>query len=149
MTVLGLFLTAHFILIAQDTNNDGKSWKERIMSEKIAFLTTEAKITPEEAQKFWPVYNQIWEERWEARHDAMKHFQNLDNAIKENRPAKEISSLLDIYLSSIDRMTELDSKAAGRFKEVLPAEKVARIYVSEEKFRRQQIHKLHHNEKKN
>ena len=36
----------------------GEDWKEKIQSEKIAFLTTEIGLTPEEAQAFWPVYNQ-------------------------------------------------------------------------------------------
>ena len=36
-----------------------EDWKERIMSEKIAFLTVEVGLTPEEAQVFWPVYNQV------------------------------------------------------------------------------------------
>lgn len=133
-------------VFAQPQNDDGKGWKDRIMSEKIAFLTTEANITPEEAQKFWPVYNQIWEERWAARRDVMESFRKLDIAIKENKGSKEISRLLDIYLAKIDIMTENDKKAAERFKQILPTEKVARIYVSEEKFRRQQIHKLHHRE---
>ena len=35
------------------------NWKKRMMSEKVAFFTVELDLTPEEAQKFWPVYNQI------------------------------------------------------------------------------------------
>ena len=31
---------------------------ERIQSEKIAFITQELDLSPEEAQVFWPVYNQ-------------------------------------------------------------------------------------------
>ncbi len=142
----GLLLLSSVSLYAQPKNDDSKGWKDRIMSEKIAFLTTEANITPEEAQKFWPVYNQIWEERWASRRDVMDSFRNLDIAIKENKSSREISKLLDIYLSKIDIMNENDKKAAEKFKQILPTEKVAKIYVSEEKFRRQQIHKLHHKE---
>ena len=40
---------------AQPTGN----WKERMMSEKIAFFTTEIGISPEEGQAFWPVYNEV------------------------------------------------------------------------------------------
>ena len=32
--------------------------KEQIESQKIAFFTAELELTPEEAQLFWPVYNQ-------------------------------------------------------------------------------------------
>ena len=38
------------------------NWQEKMMSEKIAFITMELELTPEEAQVFWPVYNQIAKE---------------------------------------------------------------------------------------
>ena len=31
---------------------------EKIQSLKIAFITQKLQLTPDEAQKFWPVYNQ-------------------------------------------------------------------------------------------
>jgi hypothetical protein len=36
--------------------------REQIESMKIAFLTKRLDLTPEEAKKFWPVYNQYSEE---------------------------------------------------------------------------------------
>ena len=42
-------------------------WKEKMMAEKIAFLTLEVGLTPEEAQAFWPVYNQISKEKNDAQ----------------------------------------------------------------------------------
>ena len=41
----------------------------------------------------------------------------------------------------------VDNGSADRFMKVLPVEKVAKLYLAEEKFRRQQIHKLHENKK--
>jgi hypothetical protein len=41
---------------AQD-GNDPKAG-EKIQALKIAFITNKLQLTPEEAQKFWPVYNQ-------------------------------------------------------------------------------------------
>ena len=32
--------------------------REKIHAQKIAFISTEVDLTPAEAQKFWPVYNQ-------------------------------------------------------------------------------------------
>lgn len=128
---------------AQPKPEDG--WKDRIMSEKIAFLTNKMGLTPEEAQSFWPVYNQVWEERAKARHEVMESYRHLDEAVKAGKPSKELTSLLDRYLDSIDRMNETDRCAADKYRKALPAEKVARLYVAEEQFRRDQIHKLHHN----
>ena len=38
-----------------------QNWHEKMMSEKIGYLTAQLELTPEEAQVFWPVYNKIAE----------------------------------------------------------------------------------------
>ena len=47
---------------------------ERIQAEKIAFITQELDLTPEEAQVFWPVYNQCWKELLAANKKKMDAF---------------------------------------------------------------------------
>ena len=61
VTASVLILTSAISAFAEERFQD--NWKEKIMSEKIAFLTMEMGITPEEAQVFWPVYNQVDKER--------------------------------------------------------------------------------------
>jgi hypothetical protein len=36
--------------------------RERIKAQRIAFITQRLALTPDEAQKFWPVYNQFSDE---------------------------------------------------------------------------------------
>lgn len=120
-----------------------EEWKERVMSEKIAFLTIELNITPEEAQTFWPVYNKVEKELDQSRFEVMKSYKALAEAIDAGKPSKEISSLLDKYLQAKAAQDKLDSATAETYKKVLPVEKVAKLYVAEEKFRRQYINKLH------
>lgn len=119
------------------------NWKEKMMSEKIAFLTIELGITPEEAQAFWPVYNEINKERDEAMHNVFKTYKALENAVEAGKNEKEVSSLLDKYLDALDAQREVESKAAGRYRKVLSEDKVAKLYIGEEKFRRQHIRRLH------
>ncbi len=135
--MIGLTTTA-----AAQKNTD---WKEKMMSEKIAFFTTEMNLTPEEAQKFWPVYNAYCKEEDEAHRKIMKTFKELNEAISSEKSSKEISAYLNRYLKAREDKRELSNEAAERFKKVLPDDKVARLYIAEEKFRRNQIHRLHHN----
>ena len=128
---------------AQAQQKFDDSWKDRVMSEKIAFLTVELNITPEEAQTFWPVYNKVEKELDQARFEVMKSYKALADAIDANKPSKEISILLDKYLQAKTTQDKLDSATANTYKTVLPVEKVAKLYVAEEKFRRQYITKLH------
>lgn len=131
---------AAFSLSGQDRNHD---WKERLMNEKIAFFTTEIGLTPAEGQAFWPVYNQVNEERDKAMRNVFRAYRALSNAVEENKGTREIEKLLNEYLNAQQKQREIDNKAADRYEKVLPVEKVAKLYLAEERFRRQQIHKLH------
>lgn len=114
------------------------------MAEKIAFLTLEVGLTPEEAQAFWPVYNQVEKEKDEAMFTMIHAYKEMSKAMDEKKGEKEISALLDKYLDAQKKVNEVENGIAAKYKAVLPVEKVAKLYVAEEKFRRQQIRKLHH-----
>ena len=128
---------------AQPENGHREDWKKKMMSEKIAFLSVEIDITPEEAQTFWPIYNQVNQERDEAMFKVFKAYKELDKAVSEGKDAKEISDLLEAYLDAQKAQRELEGRVAERYGKVLPMEKVARLYIAEEKFRRNHIRRLH------
>ena len=127
---------------AQPETNPGEDWKKKMMSEKVAFFTVELDLTPEEAQKFWAVYNQIDKERDEANAAVFMSYMELERAIKEKKTEKEISNLLDKYIKALDLQGEINSKADEKYRKVLPVAKVAKLYTSEEEFRRQYIRRL-------
>lgn len=127
---------------AQPKRDNG--WKERIMSEKIAFLTTEIGITPKEAQNFWPVYNQINEERDKIMNEIFRSYKDLMDAVEGGKDETEIKKYLNVYLNAQKKIRKLDDETPLRYKKVLSQEKIARLYIAEEKFRRNQIHRLNH-----
>lgn len=130
-------------MTASAHKNCNLDWKQKMMSEKIAFLTAEMDLTPEEAQAFWPVYNEVNKRSDEAMHKVFGTFKALEQALNEGKSEKEVQKLLDEYLKALDMQKEANKEAADKYKKVLPAEKVARLYVGEERFRRQHIRRLH------
>lgn len=118
-----------------------KQWQERIESEKIAFLTNEMSLTPKEAQTFWPIYNQAQKEQREAIENSMKTYMELDKALRDGKTGKDISTLLDRYTKAIEAQNA-SSKYVKEYLKVLPAEKVAKLFIGEEKFRQTQIQRL-------
>lgn len=124
-------------------HNKCDGWKEKMMSEKIAFFTVELNISPEEAQEFWAVYNSIDKERDNARAAVMTAHKAMSEALANGKSEKEISDLLDAYVAAKAKQDEVDINSTEILKTVLSVEKVAKLYVAEEKFRRQYIHKLH------
>lgn len=124
-------------------NNETKEdWKEKIQSEKIAFLTMEIGLTPQEAQVFWPVYNEINEEKDQAMYEVIQYYWEMSKAIEAGKSEKEIKALLDKYLEAQEKQRKIDEDAAEKYKKVLSTTKVAKLYIGEEKFRRQHIRKL-------
>ena len=141
VTASVLILTSAISAFAEERFQD--NWKEKIMSEKIAFLTMEMGITPEEAQVFWPVYNQVDKERDEAIRRVFRSYKDVEDAVAAGKGEKELNKLLDEYLAALKAQGEVEQKAYKDYAKVLPTEKLAKLYVAEEKFRRHHIRKLH------
>ena len=120
---------------------------DKIKAEKIAFITAELELTPAEAEKFWPVYNKMAGEQKDALTASIKAFKNLSNALKTDADAS-IKTLTKLYLDANKTFQELEGKYLEDFLKVLPAKKVAKLFLSEEKFRREQIHRLGKNKNK-
>lgn len=137
-----IFFISVINLSAQPHCNHDGSWKQKIRSEKIAYISTEVNLTPEEAQAFWPVYNEVWSALDKARHNVMKSYGDLVEGTKNNVGEKELKNLLDAYTGALATEHRIKEERYQKFLEVLPLEKVAKIYVVEEKFRRSQFHKL-------
>ena len=127
---------------AQPQHKHG-GWQERMQSEKIAFLTTELDLSPEEAQVFWPVYNKINAEKKELNKAVKTSYKALIEALNSDAATdKEIDKLLDDYLAAKQANKEAGKDDVKEFRKVLSSKKVAKLYVAEEKFRRNQIHRM-------
>ena len=142
LIIAAFVLASSVASYAQPNNGTHEDWKKKMMSEKVAFFTVELDLTPAEAQKFWPVYNQIDKERDEANAAVFMAYFELEKAIKEKKSEKEISALLNTYIDAVEKQGSINSKADERYRKVLPVAKVAKLYVSEEEFRRQYIRRL-------
>jgi hypothetical protein len=127
---------------AQPQHKNG-GWQDRVLSEKIAFFTAELNLSPEEAQVFWPVYNKIAAEKKELNKAVRTSYKALLEALNSDTVTdKEIDKLLDDYLAAKQANKEAGKDDVKEYRKVLSSKKVAKLYVAEEKFRRNQIHKM-------
>ena len=141
-SVLVLLLAAASAAYAQPRPQE--DWKEKMQSVKIAFLTNEIGLTPTEAQSFWPIYNAVNEELDKAVYSTFSSYMELEKAISDKKSDKEISKCLERYLEAMSSQNEIRSESVAKYRKILPDTKVAKIFVAEEKFRRQNIRMLQH-----
>lgn len=132
---------------AQDSRQSHQERFQKIQNYKISFLTGKLDLSPEQAQKFWPLYNQYNGERHKLRHQCrLFHDSKLATV-----PEKEIHEKLKERLEAQQNMVELDKQYMERFLKVISARQVAILYRSEEEFPRILLEKLHserHQDKK-
>lgn len=127
------------------TNGNGtvpgcnKEWKEKMRSEKIAYFTAELDLTPEEAQKFWPVYNMLQEEKEKYHNEARECMKLLEAAISEGKPEKEIAELLDNYIEAAGKCDNICNRTREEISKVLSETKTARLFIAEERFMMKQF----------
>lgn len=135
------------ILSAQDQKDQQKknNWKEKIQCEKIAYLTSVLKFTPEEAQVFWPVYNQIAENKAKLEKEARMALKDVKQAFKEEKSEKEIDKLFDKYIKAREAIQKAESESVPKLRKVIDGAKVAKLFIAEENFRRMQINKFNGN----
>ena len=138
--VVAVFLT---VCASAHIGGPQDRWQDKMRSEMIAFLTAETGITPAEAEKFWPVYNEAEKARREAFQKVMKAYDAMEQGVKANLPAKELEKRIKAYTDAQEDAHEIDGDYVEKYLRILPAEKVARLLVAEEKFRRNQINRLH------
>ncbi|RMG16701.1 MAG: hypothetical protein D6730_24855 [Bacteroidetes bacterium] len=122
--------------------------KERLQNMKIAFFTQELSLTTEEAQRFWPVYNEYTHELEantrkmnQKQHEMRQAFLGSDDAL--------IERLLDEYIEFKKTEYDISKKYHEKFKEILPIRKVARLYKAERDFKARILRELERRKQNN
>ena len=114
---------------------------ELIKTRKIAFLTEQIGLTSQEAQKFWPVYNELEKERYAL----MDKKRELEHGLDAPKPGMNDSD----YRKLAIEMASMHAKEGKLIEEynlkllnILPAEKVVKLYLAEGKFRATLMHEF-------
>ncbi len=115
--------------------------KEKVEAMKIGFITQQMNLTPEEAQKFWPVYNQMNNEIENLRKERQLSRENVKDNF-ETMTDPEFEKLINDELASRQKEFDIQKKYVAQFKAVVSIKKVAQFYRAEEQFKRKLLEKI-------
>ena len=133
VTVL-LALAVSLSAMAQKKDHKGPD-HERFEAEKVAYITQQLSLTAEEAQVFWPVYNQAQKEQRECFRALRLQKKALREAIDAGKSDAEIKPLLDAYLKARAEMKDPMAEHRADFVKAIGETKTAKLYLSEDGFR--------------
>ena len=121
--------------------------REEIESYRIAFLTQKLSLTPEEAQRFWPVFNQFTAEMKALKANRVSN-RDMKNDI-QNQSDKDVEKMVDGEIATRQQELDVVKKYHTQFKQVLPIKKVAILYRAENEFKKELLDKIRERKGKN
>ncbi len=87
-------------------------------------------LTPEESDKFWPVYREYRGEIEKVGDERVKFIEQFAKS-SSTMSDEESKQLLDQWFKLRGKQLDIQKKYAGKFRKVLPGAKVARFYQVE------------------
>jgi len=111
-----------------------------IKAQKSAFITAQLELTPEEAQRFWPIYNE-YDDKQDALRKEMRSLINGPEADKELSES-EAAVILDKGLLHRQKEIDLEKTYQERFKKSIGAVKTLKLRKAEHDFNREVLRKF-------
>lgn len=113
--------------------------KNRFEADKVAFITTQLNLSPEQAQKFWPIYNkynarimEIMDAR-KAMHDKYPDIDKISEA--------EAAQMLDFIIKSESQEMEIKRDYWNELSKVFSKKSICKLYQADMDFHRALMHK--------
>lgn len=121
---------------------------ERMQAIRVAFITNALELNSTEAERFWPVHNEMTEalsEIREQRRSLVEAFRDEDEMmqLEESVLLRKMNQMLELERQELAIRQEYHQK----FLEVLDVHKVALLYRTEEEFKRQLLDRMRREER--
>lgn len=132
-TVTVLFsLTLH----AQENNLDKKHFnREAFIAKKNAFITAEIGLTPEEAEQFIPLCNELQQKKFELGRECRRLSREICR--KEKPTDAEYTEVIDCSMRIRMEEAKLEKEYVEKFKKILSPGKLFKYQQAESKFVRE------------
>ncbi len=134
--IICILMLSQMLMYSQQSEENRANKTERIQAQKIAYISTRLDLSVEEAQQFWPVYNE---------------YNNALRALKKEKSSKKdmsefTESDADLYLeqmiSTKEKELDIQKEYLSKFKEVLPSKKVVQLIRLEKRFKTEIIQNI-------
>ncbi len=111
--------------------------REQIKALKVAFITDELALTPDEATKFWPLFNAFEDKQQEIKKQKLKAYINrMDDDSFDKLSEKDASAMLNQMEAMEDDLYQAKKKFINSLKGVISPIKILKLKKAEENFNR-------------
>ncbi len=115
-----------------DTQPQNAKAREKIKVARIGLITQRLSLSPEQAEKFWPIYNEYAQKRMDLR----TQYKNAEKNINPNNPdPKQQAALIDLGLKVKQDELTIDREYSGKLMGVISAQQLLNLRQAERDFR--------------
>jgi hypothetical protein len=127
--LFGLFLS--LMGSVAEAQRTGSKFADRLESYQVAFITQKLDLSAEEAQKFWPLYNQYRDQTRKLRQEGSRT--SFSEDMSDVEAEQYIKSSLDREGRELDLRKEFIQKLRG----ALPPRKIAKLQDLDREFKKE------------
>ncbi|WP_300727735.1 hypothetical protein [uncultured Bacteroides sp.] len=108
--------------------------KEEFRKRQEAFITQKAELTPQEAERFFPLYFELEDKKAACNKKA---WEKIRKGKEENLTDAEYNDIVEDVIKLRIKGNELELEYVRKFKEFLPSKKIYNIQRAEMRFHRE------------
>lgn len=133
---------------AQEQNNHQhrpRMTKEEMRAKQQDFLTRHADLTEEESTAFFPLYFELQDKKHEANRRVWKQARAVPH---DERTEEDCNKIIDSLADVKIECATLEKEYLQKFKKILPAKKLMRVQMAEDRFQRELLRGMQQGGKK-
>lgn len=141
--IIGCLLLISGAVNGQDKPPRFQDAMAKMKTERVSFLTEKLQLTVEEAEKFWPLYNEYLSKReemmWGKREKMHRKF---DPSLLSD---DEMNNMLNDILDQEVQLAQLKKDYFEKLKAVLPIRKLLTLHRVEQEFMNHMLNQIREN----
>ncbi|WP_420581703.1 hypothetical protein [Reichenbachiella sp.] len=134
-----LLLTSLMLLLTTISQAQNDEARQKIESAKIAMISERLGLTPDDAQKFWPIYNEYSQKRRENHQEFAQARRKFN---PETATEQETQEMLKLGREVKERQLKLEGEYSQRMLKVINSKQLMSLQNAERDFKRMLLDRL-------
>ncbi len=130
--LLGLIHLAAVAQVDDVPPQEDQAAREKIKAARIGLITQRLGLTPEQAEKFWPIYNEFAAKRQEL----VKEYRQAERNTPTNTDPKQQEALVNLGLKIKQDELALEKEYSAKMMNVISAQQILNLRQAEKDFRK-------------
>lgn len=116
-----------------------KEAMQKIESARIALITERLGLSPEQAERFWPLYNQYSQQKRQIRSEFTKARAGVD---PRDMTEEESQRLMTLQFETRQKELNLEKEYANRLRDVISSQQLLNLRKAEDDFKRMLLQRI-------